>query len=350
MAEKLFDIPETKGQFQVKGVVSGTEKDKFFVDKLTKTRKPFRSVNFGVQFDKNATMYVGFNGMAQDNVWFSKSEKDSNGKKKTITKKIPWNDRFNFHVDGFRLIGVNVGVKKTTDETGKEVNDRKILSQFDACKEIADNLKDDESVFVKGNIEYSTYQKKHKTRFEPTQVSLCKPVDFEDKDFKSNADFQQVIVFTGIDKSKDAENKFVVSAKIVTYKTIEDAEFIIKDSKLANVFRKNLKPYQAIKVWGKIDVERNTEQIVEDDTWGEKNEMTRVNAPVQRTLVITGADPKTIEKEVYTKDKIESAIAKINESKIAENDFGSNDESSSDDWGSTKGSKSEDEDDDEAWG
>lgn len=349
MAERLFDIPETKGQFQVKGVVSGTEKDKFFVDKFTKTRKPFRSVNFGVQFDKNATMYVGFNGMAQDNVWFSKSEKDLDGKKKTTTKKIPWNDRFNFHEDGFRMIGVNVGVKKTTDESGKEVNDKKTLSQFDACKEIAENLKDDESVFVKGNIEYSTYQKKHQTRFEPAQVSLCKAVDFEDKDFKSSADFQQVIVFTGIEKSKDAEDKFVVSAKIVTYNTIEDAEFIIKDSKLANVFRKNLKPYQAIKVWGKIDVEQNTEQVVEDDTWGEKNEMTRVNAPTQRTLVITGADPKTIEKEVYTKDKIESAIAKINESKTAENDFGSDSDSSSDDWGKTNDSKSEDSDDDSAW-
>ena len=242
MAERLFDIPETKGQFQVKGVITGTEKDKFFVDKFTKTRKPFRSINFGIQFDKNSTMYVGFNGMPQDNVYFSKSEKDSDGKKKPTTKKIPWNDRFNFHEDGFHMIGVNVGVKKTTDENGKEVNDKKTLSQFDACKEISENLKDDESVFVKGNIEYSTYQKKHQTRFKPTQVSLCKPVDFEDKDFKSNADFQQVIVFTGIEKSKDAEDKFVVSAKIVTYKTIEDAEFIIKDSKLANVFRKNLKP------------------------------------------------------------------------------------------------------------
>ncbi len=349
MAKRLFDIPETKGQFQIKGVVTGTEKDKFFVDKFTKTRKPFRSVSFGVQFDKNATRYVGFNGMPQSNVYFSKSEKDSNGKKKIITKKIPWNDRFNFHEDGFRLIGVNVGVKKITDKSGKEVNDKKTLSQFDACKEIAENLKDDESVFVKGNIEYSTYQNKHQTRFEPTQISLCKPVDFEDNDFNSNANFQQVIVFTGIDKSKDVEDKFVVSAKIVTYKTIENAEFIIKDSKLANVFRKNLKPYQAIKVWGKIDVEQNTEQVVEEDTWGEKNEMTRVNTPALTTLVITGADPKTIEKEVYTKDKIESAIAKINESKVAENDFGNDNDSDSDNWGSTKNSKSENEDDDEAW-
>ena len=350
MANKIHNLPETKGQFQTKGIVTGTKEGKFYIDKLTKTEKPFRAINFGVNFDKDSTLYVGFNGMAQDNVWFSKSEKDSDGKKKTTTKKIPWNDRFNFHEKDFRMIGVNVGVKKTTDENGKEVNDKKTLSQFDACKEIAENLKDDESVFVKGNIEYSTYQKKHQTRFEPTQVSLCKTVDFEDKDFKSSADFQQVIVFTGIEKSKDAEDKFVVSAKIVTYKTIEDAEFIIRDSKLANVFRKNLKPYQAIKVWGKINVEQNTERVVEDDTWGEKNEMTRVNTPTQRTLVITGADPKTIEKEVYTKDKIESAIAKINESKTAENDFGSDSDSSSDDWGKTNNSGSKDSDDDEAWG
>ena len=78
--------------------------------------------------------------------------------------------------------------------------------------------------------------------------------------------------------------------------------------------------------------------------------MTKINAPTKRSLVITGADPKTIEKEVYSKDKIESAIAKINENKEAENDFGDSNDTLNGDWGSVKSSDSEDENDsDEPW-
>jgi len=349
MAKTIHNLPETKGQFQTRGNVTGTKKDKFYVDKLTRTEKPFRSINFGIQFDKDATLYAGFNGMEQDLVYFSKSTKDEKtGKKSTETKKVAWKDRLTFSQDGFKLIGVNVGVKKTVDSTGKEINDKKSLTQYDACKEIADNLTDEHSVFVKGNIQYSTYNKKHQTRFEPTQISLCKDVDFEAEGFTNMADFQQVIVFTGIAKDPNNAERFVVSAKIVTYKTIEDAEFFVTDAKLANMFRKNLKPYTGIKVWGKIGVSQQTEQVVdEDECWGEENEMTKINAPTLRELIITGADPKSIEKEVYAQSKIEEAIASINASKQAENDFGSSGKDDGD-WGSTNTS-SDDDDSEEAW-
>ena len=348
MANKIHNLPETKGQFQTKGIVTGTKEGKFYIDKLTKTEKPFRAINFGVNFDKDSTLYVGFNGMEWDSVYFSKSTKDEKTGKKIIeTKKVAWKDRFDFAQDGYQLIGVKTGVKKTLDNTGKKVNDKKILTQYDACKEIYDNLKDNQSIFVKGNTVYSTYNKKHQIKFEPSQISLCKNIDFESGDFKSMADFQQVIVFTGITKDEKNTGRFIVSAKIVTYKTIEDAEFIITNSKLANMFRKNLKPYTGIKVWGKIEVSQQTEQIIsEDECWGEENDMEKIKAPTLKELVITGADPKTIEKEVYSQVKIEEAIASINANKQAENDFGSSDDDS--DWGSVNTSDNED-DSEEAW-
>jgi hypothetical protein len=161
------------------------------------------------------------------------------------------------------------------------------------------------------------------------------------------AKFQQVIVFMGIEKDEKEKNNFIVSAKIVNYNSIEDAEFYIQDVKLANLFRKNLKPYTAIKVWGNITVIENVEQVTdEDDFWGEANEMERINQPTQRRLVITGADPKTIDKEVYAKEKIEEAIASINASKQAKKDFGdlSDDDNDDDGWGT-----SESDLDDEPW-
>lgn len=62
---------------------------------------------------------------------------------------------------------------------------------------------------------------------------------FAEEGFIPEADFQQVIIFTKINKS-ETPGKYLVEAKIVTYKTIEDAEFIITDAGLAKMFQKIL--------------------------------------------------------------------------------------------------------------
>ncbi len=343
---KGLGLIETKGQFQVRGIVSGTEKDNFFKQITTKSDKQMRMINFGVEFKPDAKMYVGFNGMEQDYVYFSKQVKDENGKTKNETEKVPWKDRFTFKKEGFRPIGVNVGVVKKTDDKGNEVNDKKVLHQYDACKEIGDNLVDDVSVFIKGNITYSTYEGKHQTRFEPNQISLCKPVDFEDESFAPMANFQQKIIFMGITPNED-KTKFMVEAKIVTYNTIEDAEFVILDSKLAALFKKNLKPYMSIEVWGDINVEKNEEEVSEDDGWGEKNQMKRTNSPDIRELVIKGADPKSIDKEVYSQENLDAAIEKLKNNKKAKEEY--NGGESSDGWGSVSQLTEGEDDEDDPW-
>lgn len=345
--EKGLGINETKGQFQVIGIVSGTDKDNFYKQITTKNDKPMRMINFGVEFKSDSKIYVGFNGMEQEYVYFSKQTKDDNGKTKTETEKVNWRDRFTYKKEGFRPIGVNVGVTKIIDDKGKEVNDKKVLHQYDACKEIGDNLIDGVSVFVKGNITYSTYEGKHQTRFEPNQVSLCKPVDFENQEFVPMANFQQRIIFMGIKPNED-KTKFIVDAKIVTYNTIEDAEFVIVDSKLATLFKKNLKPYTSIDVWGDISVEKNETEVEEDDGWGEVNPMKRTNSPDIRELIIKGADPKSIDKEVYSQDKLDEAIEKLKNNKKAKEEYEGSE--SSDGWGSvSQFSDNDTTDEDEPW-
>lgn len=317
---KGLGIKETKGQFQVRGIITGTEKENFYRELTTRNDKPMRIVNFGIQIDNDATMYAGFNGMEQEFVYFSKSEKGDDGKKKTIVEKVAWKDRFTFKKEGFRPIGVNLGITKIVDDKGKEINDKKVLAQYDACKEISDNLIDGESVFIKGNITYSTYDGKHQTRFEPNQISLCKPVEFDQDDFKKAANFQQTIVFMGIAPNDD-KTKFTVSAKIVTYNSIEDAEFIILDHSLATQFKKALKPYQAIDVWGDISVEKHTEEAEIKDVWGTQNEMKKVSAPTTRELIITGADPTSIEKEIYSEEAMNEALERLKSKKQTNDEF-----------------------------
>lgn len=338
---KGLDIPQTRGTFQIRGKVTGTLRDNFYTEKITKTGKPWRSVNFGVQFKPEATLSVSLNGMERDNVYFVK--RGENGGKSEV-KTIPWKDRFTFAEDGFSLIGVNVGVTKVKDAKGNDVNDKKHLTDYDACLEVSNNLVDDKTVFIKGNIEFGSYQDgdtfKHSTKFVPNQISLAKDIDFEAEDFKPNAKFTQTIVYTGIAKTEDG--RFTVSAKIVNYNTIEDTELIIEESALANTFKKQLKPYTAITVWGDISVEKDITEVETTNVWGIQNEMNRVNSPTKRELIITGADPESIDTDTYSEKEIEKAIEAIKASKAAENDFGKQ----TDGWGS---GKLEGDDEDMGW-
>ncbi len=332
---RLFDLPETKGSFQLKGIVSGTEKDGFYKEIKTKTNKDMRRINFGVGYAQDSTLYVNLQGMEQDNVYFSKRAENKGGKSETV--KVPWTDRFTYNREGFRLIGKNIGVKKKVSSEGKTVNDKKTLTDFDACKEVGENLKDGASVFIRGNIDYSSFldnngSKKMSTKLIPNQISLCADVDFDDANYTQQNDFNQVIIFMGIEQEKVDDKptgRFVVLAKIVTYKTIEDVEFIIENKDLANKFRKSLKPYNAIKVSGHMVSSTQTETVVDEDDWGEEDAIEKVSAPAKREFIITGAKGSTIDRKLYTEENVTAAIAKIAQANKAENDFGGD----SDDWG-----------------
>lgn len=358
MANKLFELPQTKGTFQVRGIVNGVEKDSFYVEKQTRTGKEFRMINFGVEYDDKKTIFPTLNGMPRDKVYFSKKDKDTGN---TDTKAIAWKDRIKKAPEGYRMIGVLAGLQKIKDENGKVRNDNKTLTEYDACEYLSENLQDGDSVFVKGNLEFGSYTNKdgevsHTTKFVPTQVSLCqKDVDFEAEDYVPAHDFTQTIVFVGIDQERENDKptgRFVVDAKIVNYNSIESAEFIIEDAKLAKQMRSGLKPYNSIQVHGHINVVNNVEDVnddEDDDCWGESNDMDnkRVFAPTHRELIITGAKPSTIDKETYTEKAIDEAIKKVNASKKAEQDFTGKAESTSnvdDDWGDDAS-----DDEDEPW-
>ena len=335
--QRIFDLPVTKGSFQVAGIVSGTQKDNFFTEKKAKNGKDFRAVTFGVEVNEGSSVYLSLNGMEQDNVFYSKRGDKEKGIKPE-TESVPWRDRYNFSKEGFTLIGVRTGVKKVVNSKGEEVNDKKILAPFDATKEIADNLKDEASIFSRGEIEFSTYNGRHQQRFVPNQVSLCRPIDFKADDFKQNALWTQVIIFTGVKPTED-KTEFVVSAKIVTYNTIEDAEFYIdkEHEKLAQSLRKKVKPYTAMKAFGNISIIKNVEEIEVDDEWGDANQMELQKAPTIRKLYIDGVEPKSFDTNVYSEEKIAQALAKIAASNTAKSDFGDKPKATAaadDDWGS----------------
>lgn len=354
MAQRLFDLPETKGTFQIRGQVTGTQSQRFYTEKQTRNGKEFRAVNFGIEYDKNKTVYMRLNGMQRDKVYFTKRNNDGTRE----TKAIDWKNRLKFNDNSFNMIGTHLGIEKTINEEGQPVNLRKVMTEYDACAEIRDKLQDGVSVFVKGNIEYGSYSDnngniRRSVNQTPTQISLGKIVDFDafDDENKPESYFRQVIVFTGIDKEKDDNNKctgrYVMSAKIITYNDIVDTQFIVDDERRAIWFKKNLKPYNSIQVSGNISVRHQVEDVEDDDDPFEPDRMQVVRRASVVEYIIVGRNKDSLDTETYNEENISNAIHKIRNSQNAERNFNASTKKSTNDvpW--------EDDfmdDDDEVWG
>ena len=351
MAKKrIFDLPQTKGEFQIRGTASGVLKNNFFTSKKTKNNTDMNLLNFGIKFDDGQTAYLTLNGMVNKSVYYYNS-------KEKKTQEVAWKDRNKAPGEDYRLIGVNVGLVTTEDEDGNKVNDKKMLVDYDAAKYVSEHLKDDMPIFTRGTLEFDSYtdkkgEVKRSHKLVPNQISLCsKEIDFDAEDFKMLADFKTTIVFEGIEKEKDDKGKetgrFIVSALHIGYSNIVNTTFIVEDAKLAGQMKKGLKAYNAIEVTGNFKSNVVVEAVEETDEWGEKSSFDRTNTPRVFEFVITGAKPATIDRETYTEDNIADARKAIANKDKVEESYGDKKETASEDdaWGDT----SDDASEDDAW-
>lgn len=356
MADRIFDLKQTSSTFQVRGLVTGTKGKRFYNNGTTKNGGSWNAIEFGIAINNGKTVFLKLSGFPRKEVFYYK--RGENGEK-GVTQRVPWANRKNVPGDGFRLIGVNITTGKSEDD--KNINE--VFTEWDAVEYLHENLKDGMSLFVKGNVEFSTYTDKdnnvqRKVELVPTQISYTQePVDFNADDYEEEALFDDMLVYTGIDKETDENDKatgrFIVSGYSIKYDDIAPVQFIIDaaDAKLANNIRKKLKPYNAIHVYGKIDmiVDTTVVESEEDEGWGKtsKMEQRRLNAPVKREYVIFKADPSSIDVEMYSEKSIADALKAIKNAKEAVKNFGDkpNSESSAaaDDW------NTDDDDDEMPW-
>lgn len=352
--ERIFDLKQTVSTFQVRGIITGTKGKRFYNSGTTKNGGTWNAIEFGVNINENKSVFLKLSGFPRNEVYYYK--RGENGAR-GITQKVAWRDRMKSPGEGFRLIGVNISTGKNEDN--RNVNE--VFTEWDAVEYLHANLHDGDSVFIKGNVEFSTYTDKdgnvqRKIDLVPTQISYTQePIDFHAEGFEEEVLFDDTLVYTGIEQETDENSKatgrYILSGYSVGYSDIVPVQFILdkEHSKLANNIRKKMKPFNSIKVWGKIDVIVDTTVVEEeDDGWGEssKMEQRRINSPVRREYVVFKADPNSIDADTYTEKSVASALKAIKNAKDAVKNFTGKEDSGTDadDWGV-------DDDDDEApWG
>ena len=326
--EKLHDMKNTSSSFQIRGIVTGTASQRFYKSGAGKNGGQWNSLEFGVKIAEGKTVYISMRGFPRDEVFYYK--RGENGAKGT-TKRVTWKDRKKSPGDGYNLIGVKISTGK--DENGKNINT--IFTEYDSIEWLHDNLKDNDSVFIKGNLQFSSYtdrngQTRKKIELVPNQISYTqKTVNFDADDYVEMAEFENTLVFKSIDKEEDengkATGRFVLSGYSIGYNSVENVSFIVdaEHAKLATNLKKAMKESYSIKTFGRIDVIVDTTMVESDDSgWGESSPMERLNTPVRREYVVYRADPGSISKDDYSTEDIATAIRKINAAKTAADNFG----------------------------
>lgn len=341
--ERLHEMTETSSSFQVRGIVTNTKGKRFYRSGTSGNGNNWNGIEFGVRIGDQKTVFVTLNGFPRPEVFYYK--RGENGAKGD-TKKVSWKDRKKSPGEGYRLIGVNVSTGKNAD--GKNVNET--MTEYDAVEWMHSNLQDGDSVFIKGNLQFSSYtdrngQTRKKVELVPTQISYTqKPVDFDAEDYVKMAEFENTLVFSGIEPELDEKDqktgRYVLSGWSIGYNSVESVSFIVDaaHSKLALNLKKAMKTGYAIKTYGRIEVINDVVQVESDDSgWGEVSPMERTNGPTRREYVVYRADPTSIEKDKYNEEGIAAAIRKIKAAKNAVENFGESVNSSNavdlDDWG-----------------
>ena len=339
--ERLHNMKDTSSSFQVRGTIVGTKSQRFYKSGTGKNGSSWNALEFGVKIAEDKTVYLSMRGFPRAEVFYYK--KGENGNKGT-TQKVAWKDRKKSPGKDYRLIGVTVTTGR--DEDGKNINE--IFTEYDVIEYLHNNLTDGESVFIKGNLQFSSYedrggQPKKKIELVPNQISYTqKPIDFDADDYKEMCEFENTLVFQSIEQEVDENDKktgrFILSGYAIGYNSVESVSFILKEdcAKLAGNLKKAMRPGYAIKTFGRVEVINDVATVEGDDSgWGDVSPMERVNSPTRREYIIYRADPSSIEKEEYSEADILEAIRKIKAAKTASANFGekANEvDDSQDDW------------------
>lgn len=351
--EQLHKLKQTSNSFQCRGIVMGTESKKFYKDGIG-SNKDGISVNFGVNIAGKKPVYITLTGYPKKEVYYYKRG-ETKGEKGN-TKAVAWKDRKKSPGEGYNLIGTKISTGR--DEDGNNINT--IFTEYDAVNYLHENLKDGDSVFIKGNIEFRSWTGKNgqtvrSINLVPNQISYTKnPIDFDAEDFTEMCEFENTLVFQSIDKEEDENGKHtgraILSGYSIGYNSVENVSFIIptEQEKLAKNLHKAMKTGYSIKTYGRVNVVIDTTTIEDESGWGDVSPMERLNAPVRREYIVYRADPNSIEKKDYDEDSINEAIRKIKAAKTAKENFGEKPNIDvtvdDDDWGSD-----DDMDEDNPW-
>lgn len=316
----MSELQPTYGNFVLRGIVGGTQSDKFFSEGKS-NGNDWRRLNFSVKVNDNASIFVEMMGSKSDTVKLV----DNSDKKNKKEYTVKWADRYKERKDKAEIfMASKVGLVK---EEGGEKNKVISMTQFDAVKYIKDHLKEGDSVQIRGSLSFNVYEGKGQVKYIIKQIyHTTKAIDFKEEGFEPESSFNQNIVFVGTDyveeTNKTAVNTYVIYKEKGDIKTMPYMFFInhekYKEDPEKTAALKQLKesfdnlPFgSTINVTGNINIyveketeeaEDNSDSIPDFGGFQAKGQETYITGTTIRELEITSGEGKTLIKERYNEE------------------------------------------------
>ena len=342
----------TGGFFEFRGKVFATKGKNGFVEK---DETGFRMMNLGLRLSNSENVFVSLTANKPKSLTDTKlrdnketkevywSGKDSEGKNKTIG--LPYGKEPK--EEKFRPIGCAVKLNKEDSV--------QYFCNYDAWQYLKDNLEDGTSVFIKGKVEFNSYENKdkvmvHGRKFVATAIFVAnEEIDFESDKFEKTAYFNQDIVFLGVNKPEDGEELATIDFGVVTWNGYELATLPIVP-KVAKALNKTLKPYHKININGIVETEGGVVEVEveDDDEWGTSNKVGIQHRPAVAKMIVTGAEQDSIDTELYSERGVDAWIKQNEEKANKRKGANSDNFKSQDDFGSSSKIRPS-EDEDSAW-
>lgn len=316
MSEIEQKLTPTKSSCRLRGIVAGMTSDYAYkegvVEKGKMKGKKYRSLRVQLQTSPTNRITLELFGMEQDQITVFK--RDEKGMiVKGDQKRVAFDKRKSLPA-GYHILDTNFEIE--TDDDGKTVI--RELVRYDAVLYLRKYLKDGDSIYASGSMEFSEYtnNKTNETKLQSryTIRSINKtttPIDFEHEKFEELSSFEQEIVFVD---SEVSDGRVFVTGRTIAYgDKFTDVQFVCDPQgdedieRTAKAFVKG-KFGDFVKISGNL-VHRvelvETEEKVSTGPFGEK----RANGYKKRAIrnyiqeyQIVGADNDTYESEKYTED------------------------------------------------
>lgn len=267
MADEVVkqEIRATNGTFDFSGIISNLDKEQD-VNQQTKKGNSMRTLVFNVDTAEGHSHRMQLRAYQGEFVYYSKTNVDKDGNRKTDIQKVKWGDREKFDTskggkfEGYLPIdrvAFHNGNEK--DDSGKEKKRTSTMPTYDAIPEILKEFSVGDSVRIVGNIQIEDYTLANgnsgtAVRLIPTRIfHSSKEIDFKAEDFTEVANFNQKILVDEVEETGTKE--ITVTGIIIGNQRMGRQDFIFRDkayddyNQLLNTM-KNFPKYVSIELKG----------------------------------------------------------------------------------------------------
>ncbi len=302
---KENQLLQTKGTWEARGKLFNVKSENAF---KINDKENWRTMNLGLRISDSEVMYFTIKAGNSGDVTLSK--RGPNKGDKNETKKVPFKDRLKESKNGWSTFGVSLGITKNDEGKNEVVN----MHPWDAWEYCQENLVDDMSLFVAGEIEFSTFKStddkgnetvKKYQNFVAKKIYLATAeIDFQSEKFEKHAGFSQTFLMVAPHK----EDGYFLELAHVGYGSFENVIVECTETMYNLLKEKGLKRNNALTFTGVLKTSVTVDEAKVEDTWGEKSVVGSNRTPAKTVLLITGADGSTLDKTTYTQKAIDEYL------------------------------------------